>query len=237
MTDPHASFAEWLSHGARDDPPRVAALHASACPECQQLIEAFDALARIDVTALPLPAMPVTARRDRVIDMAGVVRYSAGLASAAALVAVVALALDQRPPFVTLQPSPTPETGISEGVLGGEAEPSDTPSASVAASPTPAATPSATQVGTIPTAVPPPIIVPPPTPIVTPRPTQAATPIPTAIPTPVPTQPPTPEPTPVPTPEPTPVPDDCADGIDNDGDELIDLLDPGCLLDGNEPSA
>jgi hypothetical protein len=48
---------------------------------------------------------------------------------------------------------------------------------------------------------------------------------------------PTPPPTPAPTPEPTPVPDDCADFVDNDGDFLIDLADPGCLLDGNEASA
>jgi hypothetical protein len=33
------------------------------------------------------------------------------------------------------------------------------------------------------------------------------------------------------------VPDDCEDGVDNDGDSLIDVLDPGCLLDGNEASA
>jgi hypothetical protein len=74
------------------------------------------------------------------------------------------------------------------------------------------------------------------------------------VPTPEPTPVPTPEPTPVPTPEPTPVPtveitpspspietpvptasasaavNECTDGIDNDGDGLIDLLDPGCLL-------
>ncbi len=29
---------------------------------------------------------------------------------------------------------------------------------------------------------------------------------------------------------PTPVPDDCADGIDNDGDGLVDAADPGCTL-------
>jgi hypothetical protein len=33
------------------------------------------------------------------------------------------------------------------------------------------------------------------------------------------------------------MPDDCEDGVDNDGDSLIDVLDPGCLLDGNEVSA
>jgi hypothetical protein len=41
----------------------------------------------------------------------------------------------------------------------------------------------------------------------------------------------------VPTPDATPQPDDCEDAVDNDGDTLIDGDDPGCLLDGNEPSA
>jgi hypothetical protein len=55
----------------------------------------------------------------------------------------------------------------------------------------------------------------------------------TPEPTPPPTPQPTPEPTPPPTPEPTPEPNpsgECVDGIDNDGDLLIDILDPGCLL-------
>ncbi len=62
-------------------------------------------------------------------------------------------------------------------------------------------------------------------------------PPPTADPTPPPPPPPTPEPPPPPppTPDPTPTPEpnpsgECADGADNDGDFLIDLLDPGCLL-------
>ncbi len=38
---------------------------------------------------------------------------------------------------------------------------------------------------------------------------------------------PTPTPTPSPTPQPTPKPQ-CADGVDNDGDGLVDLNDPGC---------
>jgi hypothetical protein len=31
--------------------------------------------------------------------------------------------------------------------------------------------------------------------------------------------------------------DDCEDGIDNDLDTFIDLLDPGCTLTGNEADA
>jgi hypothetical protein len=71
------------------------------------------------------------------------------------------------------------------------------------------------------------------------------TPTPNPIPTPTPqitaeislppgVTPAPPTPTPIPTPTP---PDDCEDGVDNDGDLLIDELDPGCILDGNEASA
>jgi hypothetical protein len=67
----------------------------------------------------------------------------------------------------------------------------------------------------------------------TPRPPAAATPAPTARPTTAPTPIPA-TPTPVPTLAPTPIPDDCEDGLDNDGDSLIDTLDPGCALTGNE---
>ena len=64
----------------------------------------------------------------------------------------------------------------------------------------------------------------------------APTPPPSAPgPTPAPT--PTPEPpTPAPTPEPEPTPSTdgtCSNGVDDDGDALIDLVDPGCLLLGN----
>lgn len=68
-----------------------------------------------------------------------------------------------------------------------------------------------------------------------------ATPTPTPIPptpTPAPTAvpPPTPAPTPELTPEPSPsvVVSNCLDGIDNDGDSLVDYEDPGCVLFGDE---
>jgi len=79
--------------------------------------------------------------------------------------------------------------------------------------------------------------------------TPSPSPAPSVEPAPTPTQPPTPtpaptlDPTPAPTPEPTPDPtpdpptSNCADGIDNDHDLLIDGLDPGCILDGDELSA
>lgn len=49
---------------------------------------------------------------------------------------------------------------------------------------------------------------------------------------------PSPEPTPTPTPTPDEsILDDCANGIDDDGDTFVDGDDPGCALDGNEASA
>lgn len=84
-----------------------------------------------------------------------------------------------------------------------------------------------------------PVVTAPPTapPTATPAPTATASPPPTPAPTAVPTPIPTPIPTPPPTPPPTPVPDDCANGIDDDGDLLVDILDPGCVLTGNEADA
>jgi hypothetical protein len=86
---------------------------------------------------------------------------------------------------------------------------------------------------------------PPPTPEPTPPPTQQPTeaPTPTPPPAPTPTPPPAPTPTPPPAPTPTPTPPpaldpSCVNGIDDDGDGRIDLLellpgispDPGCVL-------
>ena len=70
-------------------------------------------------------------------------------------------------------------------------------------------------------------------------PTEECTPgeVPTSTPSPSPspTPSPTPEETPTPGPTPTPPPvTQCADGIDNDGDLLVDLLDPGCT-DASDP--
>ena len=125
-------------------------------------------------------------------------------------------------PTPTLVPSPTPLPGTCGGVFQPPC-PTSTPVPTVA--PTPAPTPPPTPV---------------PTPVPTPAPTPPPTPDPTPVPTPAPTPPPTPDPTPVPTPDPTPEPpppDNCADGIDNDGDLLVDLIDPGCLLADDENAA
>jgi len=106
-------------------------------------------------------------------------------------------------------PLPTPPPGVTPPP--GTPPGSSAPSASSGPNPTP------------PPPTPPPPTPPPPTP-------PPPTPPPPTPPPPTP-EPPTPPP---PTPEPT-LAANCSDGIDNDGDLLIDLLDPGCLLlFGNE---
>lgn len=103
------------------------------------------------------------------------------------------------------------QAGIALSVNGPEPTPEPTSPATPGAEPTsPAPSPTAAP------ATPPP---------------SSTEPSPTATPSPADTPSPTPQPTPSATPEPTaPSPNACADGIDNDGDGLIDLLDPGCLL-------
>ena len=79
-------------------------------------------------------------------------------------------------------------------------------------------------------------VTPAPTPAPTPPPPDP-TPQPTPTPTPAPTPPPpdpTPQPTPTPTPTPPPADTSCTNGVDDDGDLLPDLLDPGCLLGDSE---
>jgi hypothetical protein len=246
VIDPHRVFTDWVIGGSPEEPSRVAAVHASACAECQRLVEAFDELSRTAIDATPLPALD--ARRNPRLATMRIVRWSAAVIAGVILVATIAVALSGRVPPAGAQPSPRP--GVTEGVLGGAASPDTSPTATATATARETAEPSASAsaVGTDPepTPTPPSIVTPQPPPVVaTPRPTTIATAAPTASPTPVPTaQPtavptpaPTPVPTPVPTPSPSPVPDDCEDAVDNDGDLLIDALDPGCLLDGNEPSA
>jgi hypothetical protein len=134
----------------------------------------------------------------------------------------------------------TPDQEVLGGVIASmSAEPS--PASQPAGSPTPQASSVAASPSTeSASATAAPQVPPPPTQpgILSPAPTArlTATPRPTRSPSPVPTVAPTPVPTPQPTPVPTPF-GDCQDGIDNDGDLLIDLLDPGCVLDGNEFSA
>jgi hypothetical protein len=242
VIDPHRAFTDWAMGGAPGEPPRVAAVHASVCSDCQSLVEAFDELSRIEIGASPLPALS-QAGRNRRLGTVRFVRRPAAVAAAVLLVGTVAVALSGGVQPAGSEPSSRPS--ITEGVLGGAASATAQPTATAASdSVQPSASPSGSETDPEPTAAPTSIATPrPPVVVSTPRPTVLATASPTAnptpIPTPRPTAPPTPPPTPVPTPAPTPtpVPDDCADGVDNDGDLLIDAADPGCLLDGNEPSA
>ena len=144
--------------------------------------------------------------------------------------------VDQIPPR---PPAPTPTPSPALGTCGGLFQ-SPCPTSTPVPDPTPAP-------GTCgglfepPCPTPTPVPTDPPTPAPTPPPTPPPTPAPTPPPTPDPTPVPTPDPTPLPTPDPTPMPtlpaDDCDDGVDNDGDLLADLLDPGCVLAGDESAA
>ena len=229
MTDLHERFREWLLAGAPGEPPRDAALHASACDRCLADVAAADALLAVDVAGAGVPALP--AGDPRPIPGPGLraIRAISGVAAVgllvvAAMIGAGALREDGAGPgAATLDPTESPD---GEGVLAGG--PSFTPAVSgLARTPSPSASasesaepsedPTASEVatGAAPTqppfvAPPPPAITPGPTAVVTPRPTTAATPVPTAqptpAPTPIPTAPPTPEPTPEPTPAPTSVP-------------------------------
>jgi hypothetical protein len=229
MTDLHERFREWLLTGAPGEPPRDAALHASACDRCLADVAAVDALLAVDVAGADVPAL--AAGDPRPIPGPGVraVRAISGVAAVgllvvAAMIGAGALREDSAGPGAAA-PDPT-ESPDGEGILAGA--PSFTPAVSVmAGTPSPSASasesaepsedPASSEVatGVAPTqppfvAPPPPAITPGPTAVVTPRPTTVATPVPTVqptpAPTPVPTTPATPVPTPEPTPQPTPVP-------------------------------
>ncbi|MEO8245690.1 MAG: hypothetical protein ABI622_01100 [Chloroflexota bacterium] len=210
--DLHARFGVWLADGALGAPPRDAAVHASACPECLGGIAAIDALAAIDLGTASLPASR---------GGATIARQRPGLraAIAAAVVAIAALGTGVvGGPLLTGSRAPaTPQQQVLAGTGTPEetATPTADPSTRSTASPTAALMPSQR-----PTLAP---YVPPAPTFATPRPTVRATPEPT--------------PTLAPSPTPRPSPDDCANGIDDDGDLLIDAADPGCVLDGNEASA
>lgn len=244
--DLHQLFAEWLAARESDpakDPPRDLALHAAGCERCLRSASAIDTLSIIDVGAAEAPPLRVAAIGERGRLLRGT-RYAA---AAAALVVVAGSVAVGSSWLGSIRP--TDSTGLrptqGEGVLAGVPSATESPTPTQRPSASPSTRPSPTLEASdgpsdeavaptfvipVPTDQPPP---PPPTaaPTVAPSPTP---PPPTA--TPIPTPPPTPAPTPPPTPTPTAAPDDCVDGIDNDGDLLIDGLDPGCLT-GNEADA
>lgn len=233
MNDLHNDFDGWLQRGGREELARDVALHASACPGCLRAAGALDALTMVDPGLAEMPPLRIApgraARGPGLLSaVAGVV--AVGLVIGAGIIAGVALF---RAPVDSDVATVTPTQGGA--VLGGEGSPQTSETASASPSASPTATPSdsppppAAGEGTPapnPTmgGGPPPA---PPGPAPTPRPSAPPPPPPTATPSPRPTPTPTPVPTPVPTPTPTP---QCSDGIDNDGDLLIDFpVDPGCL--------
>lgn len=229
MTDLHERFRDWLLAGAPGDPPRDAALHASACDRCLADVAAVDALLAVDVVGAAVPAL--SAGDPRPIPGPGIraLRALSGVAAVGLLVVAVmigagALRDDGAGPGAAVAPTDSPD---GEGILAGTPAftplPSATalapsPSASASERAEPSEDPLASDVAATaaaPTqppfvAPPPPAITPGPTIRATPRPTTAATPVPTAAPTapstPAATAAPTTPPTPAPTPQPTVVP-------------------------------
>ena len=234
-SDPHLRFDEWLLAGARGEPARDLALHASVCPDCVARIVALDMLAAVDPGLAPLP--PSAALRLRPARGRRGVGYYAGafavLAIAAVLTGLVGLQFIDLHALTGTAGADVDATP-AQGVLGGTGQPSPTPI------PRPSGRAAASGVSSAssePADTPTPVPQPPVAPAATPRPAtpEPATPAPTPNATPVATAAPTPTVTPTPTPAPLP---QCSDLIDNDSDGYIDFLggDPQCTdpLDDDE---
>ena len=246
--DLHELFAEWLSareSDAAEDPPRDLALHAAGCESCLRSASAADTLSVIDVGAAEPPPLRVVAidERGRLLRVARYAVAAAALVLVAGSVAIGSSWLGSVRPSDSADQRGTQGEGVLAGVPSATTSPrpTGTPRPSRSPSERPSSSARASDAATDePTA--PPFVLPEPTdqPPLTPAPTVApsVTPAPTrtAAPTPPPTPVPTPTPIP-PTPTPTLTPDDCADGIDNDGDKFVDGDDPGCVLSGNEIDA
>lgn len=226
MTDLHERFREWLLAGASGEPPRDAALHASACDRCLADVAALDALVAVDVAGADAPILPAGVPRTAHPSGVRALRALTGVTAVALLAVAVfigagALRDDDLEPGAATGPTASPE---GEGILGGgpslaatasNGPESTSPSASASERAASSEEPEPSEVATGPTPTQPPFVAPPPpaatpgpTAAVTPRPTIGGTPVPTAAPTAVPTAAPTPvvTATPVPTPTPTPTP-------------------------------
>jgi hypothetical protein len=198
MNELHDEFDAWIAAGARGDPPRAVAMHASGCDACLHLAASFDALLAIDPGLAPPP--PLRAAPVSPLSSAPM-RIARSAAAAVAVMLVIGAgaivgANVFRPPLTDVVADVTPAP-IAEGVLGAAGAPSLTPSASGSASAT--ASPSGeASASASPTATPRPVIA-----AVTPNPTMGGGPPPaSAVPaTPVPTPRVTPAPT---TPAPAP---------------------------------
>jgi hypothetical protein len=200
MTDPHVRFGTWVAGGARGEPPRDLAVHASVCADCQRMIVAYDRLAAVN----PARAAQVPPRRSRDVGGAliGAGRVASALAGVVIVAAVVGLGAAQLVDAMRGAPAngevavatDTPEQQVGAG----NATPRPTPGFSVTATPE-ASGPSGSgdAFGT-------PLPLPELRPADAPGDTAPPTPVPTAVPTPIET--PSPTPTPTPTPAPT-IPD------------------------------
>jgi hypothetical protein len=127
--DPHHRFDAWLLGGARGEPARDLALHASLCAACTARIGALDLLTAVDPGRAPLPPSLVGARRPA-SALRRVGRYAvafAGVTLAAALIGVAGWRLidlrDLAEP-VDANAGGTP----GQAVLGGTGESSRAPS-------------------------------------------------------------------------------------------------------------
>jgi hypothetical protein len=264
----HARFRSWLTAGAVGEPDPQVAAHAISCESCRNAIAAMDALQAINtarpdlpiVAPHPSPAPTRWAWARHVFPAAAVlVLAAAQVAGSGTVLAPGAVSGDSPPsiwhavfggagdtPSTSASPSASAADGSDNPLAPGSGEPQAVPGGQVVppwlfvpgATPVPLTPSSAPGSSPLPGSQPPGASS---SPSSTSPPPPTATPPPPTPPPPTP-PPPTPEPTPLP-PPPTPEPTanqapECSDGIDNDGDGLIDFgpfvpplgnNDPGCL--------
>jgi hypothetical protein len=186
----HDRFLSWLLGRARGELPRDAALHASACEDCQQRAIAYDALLAIDPGASPLPVVPgiVDARRGLIpleIPQQAIVLTAVVLLAVAVGIGTGGL-LGGRTDVGNAPVASHRGEGIQAGG-GGPSAPSDAPSVISRASPSLEPSPSSSEDATASpgtgtgSPLPPGPVAPP---AGTPAPTTGAQPAPTTRPTP-----------------------------------------------------
>ena len=220
--DPHERFDQWLLTGARGEPARDLALHASLCAACTARISALDLLTSIDAGRATMPPSLAGARRP-VTTLRRAGRFAAAFAGVTVAATLIGLATWRMMDLQGLADRVDANAGETPGqaVLGGTGESSQPPSAEGSAASTSSMEPAGTAAPTPPPTSPP-LIQPGPAPRpVTPRPTVSASPsasvtpsasgtTPTGSPTPTPSESETPTPSPTPTPTltetPTPSP-------------------------------
>lgn len=205
----HDDFAAWLIDGARGDPARDVAVHASACPDCLRIASAHDALVRIDPGGASAPSAPPIAAAGRLRRPSWILRVgaSAGAVLLATIVGIAASGTLIRLPTAAPvgEPTPSPRGAVLGEAGGATPLAADTRSPQRSSSATERPSPGATtDAAPLPGA--PPVVVPPPpagqpgppAPLPTPTPTPAATSpssAPSTTPSPSVSPPPSPSPT------------------------------------------